>query len=525
MNAASTILDGVVLVRMMKFLDYGLVGDMTTIRAEMPEFILLAILLIPVGLLSTITKSWYRKDANLSMKRYYIKGVFKKNISEFQQENTAIYISRLTNDCNTLDMNFVNGIFTVFNGITSFLVAIWILSTVGKGMIVLSLVVTVIASMISIFLSRPLSKKVKERSDMFDGYTSYIKEVLSAFHIVKSNNLQEKVTKDYSEKSTDIQKKGYQIDKMYTFINGMENCVFSLVIYLSLCYLAYLAIRGNITAAGALTVSQGIQRLTWPLMMMSEAIPKLFSSKGLGKKINDSLKNRREYEETLSCHEFTDKIQLNEVGFAYEEEEENSRTLHHVNMELQKNGKYLIVGPSGGGKSTLLKLLRKYYDTTEGTITFDGKPLVDIKKEDYFSMIANVEQQVFIFEDTLRNNITLYKEYTKEEIDEALRAAGLTSFVEKLPEGLDTMIYDNGKNISGGERSRVVIARAMLAKASILFMDEAFAALDMERAKEIEQTILNLKNITVINVSHVIFKETKEQYDKIFRVKGTVTEG
>ena len=194
-------------------------------------------------------------------------------------------------------------------------------------------------------------------------------------------------------------------------------------------------------------------------------------------------------------------------------------------MELQKNGKYLIVGPSGGGKSTLLKLLRKYYDTTEGTITFDGKPLVDIKKEDYFSMIANVEQQVFIFEDTLRNNITLYKEYTKEEIDEALRAAGLTSFVEKLPEGLDTMIYDNGKNISGGERSRVVIARAMLAKASILFMDEAFAALDMERAKEIEQTILNLKNITVINVSHVIFKETKEQYDKIFRVKGTVTEG
>lgn len=524
MNAAGTILDGVVFVRMMNFFDYGLVGDMTTIRAEMPEFIFLTILLIPVGLLSTITKSWYRKDANLCMKRYYIKGIFKKNISEFQHENTAIYISRLTNDCNTLDMNFVDGIFNVFNGITNFCVAIWILSTVGKGTIRLSLIVTIITAVVSMFLSRPVSKKVKERSDKFDGYTSYIKEVLSAFHIVKSNNLQTKVTNDYYEKSTDIQKKGYEIDKMNTFINGMGNCMFNLAIYLCLCYLAYLAIRGNITAAGALTVSQGIQRLTWPLMMMSEAIPKLFSSKGLGKKINDSLKNRRECVETLSCHEFTDRIELNEVGFAYEDEEENSRTLHHVNMELKKNGKYLIVGPSGGGKSTLLKLLRKYFDATEGAITIDGKPLIDIKKEDYFSMIANVEQQVFIFEDSLRNNITLYKEYTEEEIQEALQAAGLTSFVEKLPEGLDTMIYDNGKNISGGERSRVVIARAMLAKASILFMDEAFAALDMERAKEIEQTILNLKNITVINVSHVIFKETKEQYDKVFRVKGTVTE-
>ena len=459
------------------------------------------------------------------MKRYYIRGIFKKNISEFQHENTAIYISRLTNDCNTLDWNFVDGIFNIFNGITNFCVAIWILSTVGKGMIPLSITVTFIAVLVSMILARPVSKKVKDRSDRFDGYTSYIKEVLSAFHIVKSNNLQAKVTKDYYDKSTDIQQKGYEIEKMNTFINGMQNCVFSLLIYLGLCYLAYLAIRGNITAAGALTVSQGIQRLAWPLMMMSEAMPKLFASKGLGKKINDSLKNRREYEETLSCHEFNDRIELNEVGFAYEDEEENSRTLHHVNMELRKNGKYLIVGPSGGGKSTLLKLLRKYFDATEGTITLDGKPLIDIKKEDYFSMIANVEQQVFIFEDTLRNNITLYKEYTEEEIQEALQAAGLTNFVEKLPDGLDTMIYDNGKNISGGERSRVVIARAMLAKASILFMDEAFAALDMERAKEIEQTILNLKNITVINVSHVIFKETKDQYDKIFRVKGTVTEG
>ncbi len=149
-------------------------------------------------------------------------------------------------------------------------------------------------------------------------------------------------------------------------------------------------------------------------------------------------------------------------------------------------------------------------------------PLSDIKKEDYFAQIANVEQQVFIFEDTLRNNLTLYKEYRDEEIQEAIRVAGLTSFVDSLPNGLDTMIYENGKNISGGERSRVVIARAMLAKAGILFMDEAFAALDLERAKEIEKTILNLKNITVINVSHVIFKDTVNQYDRVFHVKGTV---
>ena len=523
--AAGTILDGVVFVKMMGFLDYALVGDMATLKAEIPGFLLQACLLIPIGLLGTITKSWFRKDANLSMKRYYIRGIFKKNISEFQQENTATYISRLTNDCNTLDTNFVDGIFTVFNGITNFCVAVWILSTVGKGMIGFAVSITLLTAVVSMLLSRPVSKKVKERSDQFDGYTSYIKEVLSAFHIVKSNNLQDKVTSDYYDKSEEIQHKGYVIEKIYTFMNALQNGSFSLMIYLGLCYLAYQAIQGNITAAGALTVSQAIQRIAWPLMMMSEAMPKIFASKGLGKKINESLLNKNKHEENIALHEFTDKIELKDVGFAYEDAEDKAKTLHDVNMEIKKNGKYLIIGPSGGGKSTLLKLLRKYYNASEGKLIIDGKPLADVKKEDYFSLIANVEQQVFIFEDTLKNNITLYKEYSDEEIKEAIEEAGLTSFIENLPDGLNTMIYDNGKNISGGERSRIVIARAMLAKASVLFMDEAFAALDMERAREIEQTILKLKNITVINVSHVIFKDSKSQYDKIFHVKGTVTEG
>ena len=213
---------------------------------------------------------------------------------------------------------------------------------------------------------------------------------------------------------------------------------------------------------------------------------------------------------------------MRDVGFHYEDDDKKP-ILEDVNLTIKKNGKYLIVGPSGGGKSTLLKLLRKYFKATTGEIFIDGIPLRDVKKEDYFSMIANVEQQVFIFEDTLLNNITLYKSYTKEEIDRALHSSGLTEFVKALPNGLETMLYDNGKNISGGERSRIVIARAMLAKASILFLDEAFASLDMERAKEIEKTILSLEDITVINVSHVIFKETKNQYDGVFHVKGTVS--
>jgi ABC-type multidrug transport system fused ATPase/permease subunit len=218
--------------------------------------------------------------------------------------------------------------------------------------------------------------------------------------------------------------------------------------------------------------------------------------------------------------EFKQGIEFKNVEFSYEEEEQ--RILSDINLKVKKNGKYLIVGPSGGGKSTLLKLFRKYFEPTSGNITIDGFDLRDVKRDQYFKLVANIEQQVFIFEDTIKNNITLYKEYTDQEVNAALEASGLTEFVKNSPDGLDSILYDNGKNISGGERSRLVIARALLNKASILFMDEAFASLDMERAREIEKTILGLKDMTVINVSHVIFKDTRELYDRVIMVKRTI---
>ncbi len=256
-----------------------------------------------------------------------------------------------------------------------------------------------------------------------------------------------------------------------------------------------------------------------PVRELSETLPKLFTSKHLIQKLDETLENKQAYEANIPIEEFKEKIQFKGVDFAYEEEE--GLTLSNINLEFKKGGKYLIIGPSGGGKSTLLKLFRKYFNPTAGTILIDGKDLKYVHMEDYFKLITNIEQQVFIFEDTIRNNLTLYKEYTEMEIAEAVIKAGLRDFIDKLPGGLDTIIYDNGKNISGGEKSRLVIARALLSKSGILLMDEAFASLDMIKAREIEETILNLEDITVINVSHVIFKETKSRYDNVITIKGT----
>ncbi|HWT74080.1 MAG TPA: ABC transporter ATP-binding protein [Mobilitalea sp.] len=515
--AVYNILDGDVARRMMKLLDYALDGNMTALKQKAPTLLIMASILVPLGILVAMVNNYYKRKAMAGLKRYYVKKVFGKNIAEFQKENNAKYISAMTNDFNTLENNLVTGVYTVGNGVTKFLVGIWLLTTVDIRMLFLAFAIIVVNLTLSIVTSKPTKKAYKERSDMFDGYTSYIKEILSAFHIVKNYNLQEKVTDDYYEKSEAIQHKGFLIERMLSFIFSAQNFFTSASFYGIICGVGYMVVIGKITAGGLLLVVDGIQRMMWPLFEISEALPKIFTTGDLLKKIEKTLENSDNYVETVDLPEFTSEIIFDDVQYGYDGAEQ--LTLADINLKIRKSGKYLIVGPSGGGKSTLLKLFRKYFNPSAGKITIDGHNLKDIKRDEYYKLVANIEQQVFIFEDTVKNNITLYKDYTEQEIHAAIEAAGLTEFVKGLAEGLNSVIYDNGRNISGGERSRIVIARALLSKASILFMDEAFASLDMERAREIEKTILGLKDITVINVSHVIFKDTRELYDRVITVK------
>lgn len=517
----SAFLDGLVNIRIMELLDLAIGGQMEAIKQMIPPLLVMAVLLVPMGILVGITSSFYKKKANTALKKYYMQKVFAKNIAEFQKENNAKYVSSMTNDFNTLELNFINGIYSVFEGIMTFIVGIWLLSTVDARMLILAFILITINLVISVITSKPTKKANKERSDMFDGYTSYIKEILSAFHIVKNYNLQKRVTDDYYKKSVDIQQKGFIIEKMLSFIMSLQHLFLGGSMFGVIAFVGYFAVLGRVTTGGLLLVVNGIQKMTWPLFNISENLPKIFTSGDLIRKMEKTLENSDTFMETLDLPEFREEIEFSKVEFSYEDSEQT--ILSDINLKLKKNGKYLVVGPSGGGKSTLLKLFRKYFNPSMGTIKIDGQNLKDIKREQYYKLIGNVEQQVFIFEDTIRNNLTLYKDYSQEEITAAINSSGLADFVKRLPNGLDTIIYDNGKNISGGERSRLVIARALLSKASILLMDEAFASLDMDRAKEIEKTILSLKDMTVINVSHIIFNDTKNQYDRVLTVKKTIS--
>lgn len=508
-------LEGLLTIYTMNAVDAVFSKNRDAFNPILVKLFLTAVALVPVTILLAFVRGHYKRRAIVGAKVDYVRRLFGKNINEFQNENNAKYISILTNDANTIEMNYIDSIYEVVINLIYFVVSAAIIGIVSPIALIVCLASGLVSTLLSVLISKPLQRHQQHRSELYGGYTAYIKEVLSAFHIILSNDLSGKISEDYYHRSKTIQDKGYTIDKVFTYINSLNRLNFSLSFYGIMIFTVYLGITGSLTVGGVVLIMNNIEKVSQPLSQLGEFLPKIFGTKMLFRKIEDSLINQDQTVESLSLDSFNEAIVFEDVSFGFEDHS----VLKNINLGLNKGGKYLIIGPSGGGKSTLLRLLRKYYKPQTGHILIDGKSLDDITKLSYFGHISNVEQQVFLFEDSIRNNLSLYKTFDESEIHDALVSAGLTKFIEALPEGLDTMLYENGKNISGGERSRLAIARALLQKSDLLFLDEAFSSLDAETAKNIEKTLLGLDQITVVNVSHVVFEETRSQYTQVITVK------
>ncbi len=509
------------MILMQRVLDAAVKGQSEAISSIILPFSIGLALFIPVDLLISWMRGLYIRHANMLMKQRYIQRVFDKNISEFQSENNALYLSNVTNDMNTIEQRFYISIYEIFRTTIRIIGGVIILSMVNWLVLALAILIGVVVFTIGIRSGRSLEKDEGERSDFLKQYTIYIKEVLSAFRIVKSNNLEQKIEEDFGSRSLDVQKKRYILDKKETVIQTINNAMFGLLIAGLLTW-AMLSVRaGSITTGGILLIINAFGMIMGSFGRLSELLPMITSERPVFFKMEENLENREMSVETEDFDGLTRDLVFDDVCFAYED----NLVLDHARFTMKKGGKYLMIGPSGGGKSTVLRLIRKYFNPDSGAVLLDGDNLRDIRRDSYYRHIANVEQHVFLFEDTLRNNLTLYKNYSDEEIMRAIEGAGLSDYLAGLSDGLEHILYDNGKNLSGGERARVAIARGLITNADLLLLDEAFASLDENVARSIEKTLLSLDDVTVVSVSHVIFADTAPLYDAVLEVKrGQVTE-
>jgi ABC-type multidrug transport system fused ATPase/permease subunit len=217
-------------------------------------------------------------------------------------------------------------------------------------------------------------------------------------------------------------------------------------------------------------------------------------------KINDGIYN---------INSIKDGITFNNVTFGFSD----NVVLKNINIKFERGKSYAIIGESGSGKSTLLNLLLGSNDTYQGQILFDNIELRTIKRNCLYTIISIIQQNVFIFNSSIINNITMFKKIENINIDHAILHAGLIDVIKE--KGNDYCCGENGINLSGGEKQRISIARSLIRKTSILLMDEATSALDIETSKNIENAILNIDGLTRIVVTHRLDKDILKLYDII----------
>ncbi len=501
----------------MQLVDQALAGDFTAVRQSLSYFVLLTILIMPFDYLLIRCYGRYVKSVMFTMRSIFLEKLLKLDLLSFNQKGSSRFYSHISNDFNTIENNDVEAGYYLAVQIIRALTALIVLAYVNLRILLFLFLVMLVFFVVSSLLGRILRRHEKERTDLFQDYTRYIREIVTAFRLVKGNNLEERSRQEFAQKSGSVQSKGYMIDKLSSYIDFVQNLLFFTVIFGVLLLIAYFAGIGYVSAGYIVLVVNIISAISNPFSQALQKIPLLKAAQQIYQSIDESLEPLpKEVAESESFSGFTKEIKMVDVSFSYEDEP----TLKDINLVFEKGKKYLLIGPSGGGKSTIIRLLHKYISPDKGEVLVDGVNLAQINSEDYLKYLANVEQHVFLFEDSLKNNLTLYNDYLQAEIDAAIAASGLDEFIKKQPQGLEEQILDNGKNISGGEKARIAIARALLRQSEIILLDEAFASLDDQIALAIEKRLLALQGVTVIMVSHVIFAESLKLYDHVYNIAG-----
>jgi ABC-type multidrug transport system fused ATPase/permease subunit len=284
---------------------------------------------------------------------------------------------------------------------------------------------------------------------------------------------------------------------------------------------AYLALSGKaITAGTALIFVQLMNYVLQPIGTIPTCIAERKAARALVEKIADAINTNVREEKTSESFVLRDGIKISNLSFGYKEDKQ---VLTDINLNFELGKKYAVVGASGSGKSTLLSLLMASYPNYSGSIVYDGRELREINSADLYEIESIIQQNVFVFNATIRDNITMFRDFPENEIESAIRLSGLSELIAE--KGADYLCGENGNGLSGGEKQRISIARSLLKKSQVLLVDEATAALDAETAFRVSSAILSLDGITCIVVTHNLDAALLSKYDSIITLKnGRITE-
>lgn len=465
-----------------------------------------------LSLLNYASQPRFLERAMRQYKDFAFKKLIGKSISSFRDESAAGYLSALTNDAASIETNYLAQMLAMITKAVTFIGALLLMcrysllmTAIAAGLTVLPL----IASLLTGSRLQAVESRVSERNGEF---TAALSDCLAGFTVVKNFKAEREIFRLFAQSNKALEHEKFTGRRIKTLV-GMIGAVTGIFAQLGVFIAGvYLSMKGGSMTPGAVVLFVNLMNfIISPIAELPGLLACRKAALGLVDKLAAALERSSSREGSETLNKLEHGIRLENVSFAYEP---GKTVLHGINAEFEAGRAYALVGGSGSGKSTLLNLLMAAETNYSGHILADGIELSDISTESLYGTMAAIQQNVFVFNASIKDNVSMFRDFPKTEMDEAIARAHLGALIRER--GEDYLCGENGSGLSGGEKQRISIARSLLKKSSVLLADEVTAALDAQTAHRVSSDILDLQGITRIVVTHTLEESLLRRYDKIF---------
>ncbi|MBS7330555.1 MAG: ABC transporter ATP-binding protein [Eubacteriales bacterium] len=469
-----------------------------------------------LSLLNYASQPRFLERAMRQYKDFAFKKLIGKSISSFRDESAAGYLSALTNDAASIETNYLAQMLAMITKAVTFVGALLLMcrysllmTAIAAGLTVLPL----IASLLTGSRLQAVESRVSERNGEF---TAALSDCLAGFTVVKNFKAEREIFRLFAQSNKALEHEkftGRRIKMLVGMIGAVTGIFAQLGVFIAG---VYLSMKGGSMTPGAVVLFVNLMNfIISPIAELPGLLACRKAALGLVDKLAAALERSSSREGSETLNRLENGIRLENVSFAYEP---GKTVLHGINAEFEAGRAYALVGGSGSGKSTLLNLLMAAETNYSGHILADGIELSDISTESLYGTMAAIQQNVFVFNASIKDNVSMFHDFPKTEMDEAIARAHLGALIRER--GEDYLCGENGSGLSGGEKQRISIARSLLKKSSVLLADEVTAALDAQTAHRVSSDILDLQGITRIVVTHTLEESLLRRYDKIFVLRG-----